>query len=82
MTNREIDVSDPTKRIVRQRCGFGCVICGLPIYQYDHMYGYTVETADDPTVITLLCARHHERYSKPHVIEKKKSPLAASNASR
>lgn len=64
MTNREIDVSDPTKRTVRQRCGFGCVICGLPIYQYDHMYGYTVETADDPTVITLLCARHHEEKTK------------------
>lgn len=64
MTNREIDVSEPTKRVVRQRCGFGCVICGLPIYQYDHMYGYTVETADDPAGITLLCARHHEEKTK------------------
>jgi hypothetical protein len=25
---------------------------------------------------------HKEHYSKPHVIEKKKSPLAASNASK
>jgi hypothetical protein len=60
MTNREKEVTDPTKRVVRQRCGFGCVICGRPIYEYDHMYGYTPETADDPVGITLLCDNHHK----------------------
>ena len=33
-------------------------------------------------VNTALSGRQLEHYSKPHVIEKKKSPLAASNASR
>lgn len=28
------------KHSVRQRCGFGCVICGSPIYEYDHMLGF------------------------------------------
>jgi hypothetical protein len=60
MTDRPIDISEPTKRLVRQRCGFGCVLCGLPIYQYDHMHGYTLETADDPEEITLLCSNHHD----------------------
>ena len=55
MPDREIAISLPTKRAVRQRCGFGCVLCGKPIYQYDHMHGYTLENADDPDAITLLC---------------------------
>ncbi|GAH43227.1 unnamed protein product, partial [marine sediment metagenome] len=24
------------KRAVRQKCGFGCVVCGSTIYQYHH----------------------------------------------
>jgi trigger factor len=28
------------------------------------MYGYTLENADDPTAITLLCANHHEEKTK------------------
>jgi hypothetical protein len=33
------------------------------------------------TVFELPAVPHYERYSKPHVIEKKKSARAASNAS-
>ncbi len=84
MTDREIEVSDQTKRIVRQRCGFGCVICGHPIYQYDHMYGYTLETADDPAGITLLCANHHEEKTKKllpldKVLAANESPINIQN---
>lgn len=47
-------------REVRQRCGFGCVICGAAIYDYDHL---DTEFADaeihDPDKIVLLCMRHH-----------------------
>lgn len=64
MTNREIEVSLGAKRAVRQRCAFGCVICGLPVFQYDHIYGYTLENADDPAAITLLCPRHHDEKTK------------------
>jgi hypothetical protein len=59
MADRAIDVSKPTKRAVRQRCGFGCIFCGLPIYEYDHMRGYSEQTADVPEEITLLCPNHH-----------------------
>ena len=31
----------PIQREVRQRCGFGCVVCGLPLYEYDHLLGWT-----------------------------------------
>ncbi len=49
----------PIQREVRQRCGFGCVICGFPLYEYDHLKGWTnvhEHVADD---IILLCDKHH-----------------------
>lgn len=30
------NIPEPIKREVRQRCGFGCVNCGSPIYDYEH----------------------------------------------
>jgi hypothetical protein len=36
---------------------------------------------DNPHGSACYVLRHYERYSKPHVIEKKKRPRAASNAS-
>jgi hypothetical protein len=47
------------KRKVRQRCGFGCVICGLPIYDYDHVPGYENVKRHRADEITLLCPTHH-----------------------
>jgi 5-methylcytosine-specific restriction endonuclease McrA len=37
---RRPKIPEGVKREVRQRCGFGCVICGLPIYEYDHLVPY------------------------------------------
>jgi len=53
-------IPDPVKRTIRQRCGFGCVICGLPIYEYDHIFGYKNETGHIVEEITLLCDHHHK----------------------
>lgn len=46
------------KRAVRQRCGFGCVFCGSPVFEYEHIDGYKV-TGNDPDRMTLLCRFHH-----------------------
>ena len=46
-------------REVRQRCGFGCVICGLPLYEYDHITGWANTHEHDVRDIMLLCDRHH-----------------------
>jgi hypothetical protein len=46
------------QRAVRQRVGFGCVMCGSPIYDYEHVHGYTV-TGHVEDAITLLCPMHH-----------------------
>jgi HNH endonuclease len=49
----------PIKRQVRQRCGFGCVICGLPLYEYDHLVPWSEVEEHDPDNIVLLCDQHH-----------------------
>jgi hypothetical protein len=46
-------------REVRQRCGFGCVVCGLPLYDYEHMEEWSVVKRHVATEITLLCNQHH-----------------------
>lgn len=47
------------QREVRQRCGFGCVICGNPLYDYDHMVNYSVTKRHIASELTLLCGNHH-----------------------
>lgn len=48
------------KRDVRRRCGFGCVICGLPVYHYEHMQDFAVVLEHTSDNITLLCPNHHQ----------------------
>ncbi len=47
-------------RAVRKRCGFGCVVCGSALYDYDH---FSPEFKDapghDPLGVILLCPNHH-----------------------
>ena len=52
------------KRKVRQRCGFGCVICGLPIYEYDHKPGFANVKRHRAEELTLLCPNHHAEKTK------------------
>ena len=47
------------KRQVRRRCGFGCVVCGAPPYEYDHLHGWANTHTHEPSGIVLLCAQHH-----------------------
>lgn len=49
----------PVQREVRQRCGFGCVVCGLPLYEYEHMLGWAQVQRHVAKEITLLCDKHH-----------------------
>jgi hypothetical protein len=49
----------PTQREVRQRCGFGCVLCGMPLYEYEHMEEWANVQRHVAEEITLLCDQHH-----------------------
>lgn len=53
------NISADIKREVRQRCGFGCVICGNPIYDYEHMEEWAIVRRHIANEITLLCPFHH-----------------------
>ena len=58
-------IPEGIKREVRKRCGFGCVICGFPIYSYEHMLEWAEVKRHVADEITLLCDRHHrEKTSK------------------
>ncbi len=58
MTEREAIPQD-IKRSVRQRCGFGCVICGSIPYDYDHIEEYSTVKEHEAKNLTLLCKKHH-----------------------
>ena len=34
---RRSDFHADTKRLIRQRDGFGCVVCGLALIKYEHL---------------------------------------------
>ena len=57
-------IYDPMKREVRQHCGFGCAMCGLPLYTYEHMLGWANVHRHVAEELTLLCYQH--QYEKTH----------------
>lgn len=53
------------KREVRQKAGFGCVICGASIYEYEHIHPeFSEAKTHDPERITLLCPQHHSKVTR------------------
>lgn len=79
---RKID--DPTRRIIRQKSGFGCIFCGNWIYQYEHIDPeFKTAKKHDPKRICLLCGIHHQkvtskRINKQQVFEQYKNPITLS----
>lgn len=74
------DIPAAVKREVRQRCGFGCAICGLAIIQYEHIDPEFSEAQEhDPNKITALCGACHDKvtrgvWSKEKVIRHNEKP--------
>ncbi|MGA2406468.1 MAG: hypothetical protein ABSF81_06935 [Bacteroidales bacterium] len=58
-------IPSEVKRQIRQNCGFGCVICGLGIYDYEHVDPEFPEAEmHDPNKMTLLCMQCHGKVSR------------------
>lgn len=56
------DIPAAVKRKVRQQCGFGCVICGLGIVQYEHVDPEFKDAREHKADgITLLCPQCHAK---------------------
>jgi hypothetical protein len=65
---------------VRRRCGFGCVMCGLPLYEYDHILGWSNVQRHVAEEITLLCDMHHREKTHgllplDHVVAANREPF-------
>lgn len=58
------DIPAGIQREVRQRCGFGCVICGCPVYEYDHIVEWSETKHHKADELTLLCIKHHGEKTK------------------
>jgi hypothetical protein len=76
-----------TKYTIRKESGFGCVICGLAITDYEHIDPEFADAKEhDPDKMCLLCGSCHHRvtrgpWSKDKVWQAKKDPWAKRNGS-
>ena len=58
-------IPDEIKLQIRQACGFGCVVCGMTIYTYEHIDPeFTDATSHDPVKMALLCGSCHLKVTK------------------
>lgn len=58
-------IPEDVKREVRQRCGFGCVICGFGFYDYEHFNPDFVDArVHDPSGMTLLCSQCNQKRAR------------------
>jgi len=77
-------IPELVKRLVRQSAGFGCVVCGSAICEYEHVDPEWHEAKEhNPSQITLLCGSCHSKttrgiYSKEKIKEAMKLPKCKS----
>jgi len=58
-------VGEAIKREIRSRCGFGCVICGLAYYDYEHFDpDFKDAKTHDPNGMTLLCMQCNQKRAR------------------
>jgi hypothetical protein len=73
------NIPEDVKLVVRQKSGFGCVICGIAITQYEHFAPeFKDAEAHNPEGITLLCAYCHDKKTR-NFLSKKKVIEAVTN---
>lgn len=53
------------QRVIRKRCGFGCVICGFGFYEYEHFNpDFADATEHNPKGMTLLCSQCNQKRAR------------------
>ena len=59
------NIPSEKKRKIRKDCGFGCVVCGGAIYEYEHIEPEFAETkTHEVDKIALLCGNCHLKVTK------------------
>ena len=75
-------IPEGIKRQVRQTCGYGCVLCGAAIVEYEHVDPVFADAKEhSPDGIVLLCPQCHAKVtrgfiSKERVKEAKAQPIS------
>jgi hypothetical protein len=78
-------IPEDVKRQVRQRCGYGCVICGTAIVEYEHARPeFAKARVHDPRGIALLCPTCHAKKTRNflsvrRVLEAMEKPAAKAS---
>jgi hypothetical protein len=73
-------VPEEVKRTLRQRCGYGCVVCGSIIVDYEHLEPEFEDAIDHvPDCMTLVCPTEHRVKggwtSKQVIVEANQNPF-------
>lgn len=73
------EIPSDIKREVRKRCGFGCVVCGSAIYEYEHFKPEFKDAIEHSAEgIALICSNDHTRKEKK-LLSKEKYFAAIEN---
>lgn len=80
MPENRPSIPEQVKREVRKICGFGCAICGMPFFQYDHVEEFADVKEHTVENLVLLCPNHHaakttKKLSKERIVEARKKPF-------
>lgn len=59
MADQERYIPAPVRRSLRQESGFGCCVCGSPVFEYHHIRDYATAREHDPKHMMTLCPNHH-----------------------
>lgn len=75
-------IPEDVKRTVRQECYFGCAICGMPFFEYDHIEEYSLVKEHAVANLVLLCPNHHAakttgKLSVERLVEARANPANA-----
>ncbi|MDR7032924.1 HNH endonuclease signature motif containing protein [Mesorhizobium sp. BE184] len=62
-------IPQDTQRAVRQKCRFGCIICGSPIFQYHHVQPFESVRRHEVENLVLLCGTHHDQVTRGQITE-------------
>lgn len=59
------DIPSDVRRQIRQECGFGCVVCGMALYEYEHFDPpWRDAKVHSPDGIACLCGTCHLKKTK------------------
>ena len=77
------DIPEHIKREVRQRCGYGCVICGVAIVEYEHVKPeFAKARTHDAHGIALLCPTCHSKKTRNFISSRRVLEAMATPAAK